>query len=163
MDIYQQQFGKSFRGYNTDEVESFLEVVARGYEEISKENAILSSRVSSLEEQLQEYQNKEQRIHDSLLQLQKFVENSEDTAQKETELIVREAKIHAEQIVREANEKANKIREEIFQLETEKEHFIAGYRAFLQTQLKLITDIEGQSALYSNSDENESITIAENR
>ena len=80
-----------------------------------------------------------------------------------TELIVREAKIQAEQIVREANEKTNKIREEIFQLKTEKERFIAGYRAFLQTQLKLITDIEGQSALYSNSDEIELITIEEDR
>ena len=148
MDIYQQEFRKIFRGFDPNEVESFLEVVARAFEEINHENETLKNRIANLEEQIEEYRKKEESVHLALLRLQKFVEDTEDSAKKETELRIREAKIQAGQIIREAQDKANKIREDIFRLQNEKEKFIAEYAAFLHTQLKIISEIEKEDIEY---------------
>jgi len=150
MDIYHKldEFRKTFRGFDPNEVESYLEVVARAFEEINRENEILKNRIANMEEQIDEYRKKEESVHLALLRLQKFVEDTEDAAKKETELRIREAKIQAEQIVREAQEKANKIREDTLRLQSEKEKFIAEYRAFLHTQLKLISEIDTEDIEY---------------
>jgi len=148
MDIYQKEFRKIFRGFDPDEVENFLEVVARGFEDIKHENETLKNRMANREEQIEEYRKKEESVHSALLRLQKFVEDTEDAAKKETELRIREAKIQGEQIIREAQDKANKIREDILRLQSEKERFIAEYTVFLRTQLKLISEIEKEDIEY---------------
>ena len=59
LDIYQQDFRKRFRGFDTNEVESFLEVLARDFEELTQDNSSLRNRSTTLEEQIQEYRHKE--------------------------------------------------------------------------------------------------------
>jgi len=148
IDIYQQEFKKIFRGFDPIEVENFLDVVARAFEEINHENEMLKNQIANMEGQIEGYQKKEESVHLALLRLQKFVENTEDAAKKETELRIREAKIQAEQIIRQAQERANQIREDILRLQSEKEKFIAEYTAFLHTQLKLISAIEKEDIEY---------------
>ena len=51
MDIRQQQFTvKMFRGFDTQEVDTFLEDLASDYEALLKENSILKEQLQALEE-----------------------------------------------------------------------------------------------------------------
>ncbi len=142
LDIYQQDFRKRFRGFDTDEVESFLEVLARDFEELVQENNNLRNRITSLEEQIQEYRRKEAGIHEALLSVERYGEEARSTVERETELMIREARVQAESIIREANIKVMKIHEQITRLQHEKQRFIAQYRAALEAQKQLLHELQ---------------------
>ena len=55
MDIEQQQFGRSFRGYNEEEVDNFLDRIAKDYEEILNENIKNKEELEKLQVRLEEY------------------------------------------------------------------------------------------------------------
>ncbi|HID57278.1 TPA: DivIVA domain-containing protein [Candidatus Poribacteria bacterium] len=142
LDIYQQEFKRSFRGYDPDEVESFLELVAASFEQMTRENSMLKNRVAALEEKIEEYRKKEESLRETLLSVQKFEESAKTAAQRESEIIINRAKLEAQKIIHEAEEKANRIREEINRLKNLKERFIAEYRALLQTHYELLMEME---------------------
>jgi cell division initiation protein len=142
LDIYQQEFKRVFRGYDPDEVESFLELVAASFEQMTRENSMLKNRIAALEEKVEEYRKKEESLRETLLSVQKFEESTKTAAQRESELIIKQAELEAERIIREAEEKANTIREEINRLKNLKERFIAEYRALLQTHYELLMEME---------------------
>ena len=51
MDIRQQQFTvKMFRGFDTQEVDTFLEDLAADYEALLKENSLLKEQLQALED-----------------------------------------------------------------------------------------------------------------
>lgn len=142
LDIYQQEFKKVFRGYDPDEVESFLELVAASFEQLTRENAMLKNKVAELEEKLEEYRRKEESLRETLISVQKFEESTKIAAQRESELIIKRAKLEAERIIREAEEEAERIREEIERLKNLRERFIAEYKALLQTHFELLAEME---------------------
>jgi len=55
LDIQQKQFKIKFRGFDMDEVYSFLEIIREELEEILKENSMLKEKVVILENQLEDY------------------------------------------------------------------------------------------------------------
>lgn len=159
LDIYQQEFKRVFRGYDPDEVESFLEVVAASFEHLNRENGVLKAKIASLEEKIEEYRKTEESLRETLLSVQRFEESTKNALQRESELTMKQARMEAERIVNEAEEKANKIREEINRLKNMKERFIAEYRALLQTHHELLMEMEKRNRTGEktgkNSDANE--------
>jgi cell division initiation protein len=60
MDIRQQQFTvRMFRGFDVQEVDTFLEDVAQDYEALIKENAILKEQLAVLEERTRGLEDRE--------------------------------------------------------------------------------------------------------
>ncbi|MCZ6681483.1 MAG: DivIVA domain-containing protein [Candidatus Poribacteria bacterium] len=153
VDIHSQGFRKRFRGYDRDEVESFLEAIAKSFEELTRENHELSEQIQRLEDQVEEHRRKEQSIYEALLQAHQYGEEAKGTAERESELILREAKFEADNIIRQAEDKADGIRQEIMILQHEKERFITEYRALLHVQLKMLAKKEQQTAIqYGNTE-----------
>ena len=54
MDIRQQQFRVRFRGFDRQEVDTFLADVAEDYERLVKENALLKEQVAGLDPDAEE-------------------------------------------------------------------------------------------------------------
>lgn len=160
LDIYQQDFRKRFRGFDPDEVESFLEVIARDFEELVQENSTLQNRIATLDEQLQEYRRKEADVHEALLSVERYGEEARHTADRETELMLREARLKTETIIRDAEVKAAQVEAQITRLQHEKRRFIAQYRAALDAQRALLDEL-GQMVFASNESETLSIPDAE--
>lgn len=142
LDIRKQEFKKAFRGYDREEVDAFLEIVAEGFEQISKEDASLRERVESLEASLREYKNLEKALQDTLMAAQKIADEARTNAKREAELIIKEAEIRAERIIDEARVQLSQIRQEIINLETQKESFIARLKAFTSSQMELLQTLE---------------------
>lgn len=141
LDIYQQDFRKRFRGFDVDEVESFLEVVARDFEELVQDNNSLRNRIAALEEQIQEYRRKEAGIYEALLSVEKYGEEARQSAERETELMLREARLQAETIIRQAEAEAARIEAQITRLQHEKQRFVAQYDAALTAQQVLLDEL----------------------
>ncbi|GAI33347.1 unnamed protein product, partial [marine sediment metagenome] len=55
MDIEQQEFSRSFRGYNEEEVDDFLDKIVKDYEGLINENIKLNEEIEKMKERLKEF------------------------------------------------------------------------------------------------------------
>lgn len=138
LDIRKHSFKKSYKGYDTEEVDAFLEMLAKQYEEIVKENLTLNERVKGLEEQISEYKNLEKTLRDTLISAQTMTDKMKGNAMKEAELIVKDAEIKSEQIYADARKRSNDLRAEIADLEKQKESFIIKFKSMIKNHLQML-------------------------
>src|SRR5262247_1287668 len=97
MDIRQQQFTvKMFRGFDVQEVDTFLEDVAEDYEALVKENALLKEQLQALEERTRGLEEREKVLQETLITTQRLTEEMKENARREAALIVREAEVQGE-------------------------------------------------------------------
>jgi len=92
MEIRNQQFGKSLRGYDQDEVKNFLMQLAQDYENLYSQNATLKESIKRLESELQKYRKIEDTMNNSLIFAQQTAEDMKTNARREADLILEDAK-----------------------------------------------------------------------
>src|SRR3970282_1034280 len=94
LDVRQQQFTiRAFRGFDTQEVDAFLDDVAEDYEAVLKENALLKEHPAVLEERQRSYVELERTLRDTLVSAQRMADELKQNAKHEAELLVREAEL----------------------------------------------------------------------
>nr|WP_046159912.1 DivIVA domain-containing protein [Caldanaerobacter subterraneus] len=113
MDIHNKEFRRSFRGYNEEEVDEFLDKVMEDYEMLYRENAELKERINIMNEKLQSYINMETTLNNTLIVAQNTAEELKRNAEKETQLIIQNAHQTAEKILEQANPEVVKIKMEL--------------------------------------------------
>ena len=138
LDIQQKQFPMKFRGFEVDEVYSFLELVREEMEELLRENASLKEQLSRADSQLQEYNNMSITLRETLMTTQQIVEDYKTNARKESDLIIREAESKADDLIRNAQTKAVKIHEDIVELKGIRRHFKEEVKRLLESHMKMI-------------------------
>src|SRR6266508_6622972 len=100
MDIRQQQFTvKMFRGFDTQEVDTFLEDLASDYEALLKENSLLKEQLQALEERTRGLEEREKVLQETLMMTQRLVEEMKENARREAAVIIRESESQAERII----------------------------------------------------------------
>ncbi|HEX8949393.1 MAG TPA: DivIVA domain-containing protein, partial [Dissulfurispiraceae bacterium] len=99
LDIQQKQFPMRFRGFDVDEVYSFLELIREELEELLRESASLKEQLGRADVQLQEYRNMETTLRETLMTAQQMVEDYKTNARKEAELILKEAELKADSMI----------------------------------------------------------------
>ncbi len=92
MEIRNQQFAKSMRGYNEEEVKSFLLRLAQDYETIYSENSQLKESVQRLRYELERYRKMEEAMNNSLVLAQQTGEMIKANAQKEAGIMLEDSK-----------------------------------------------------------------------
>ncbi len=92
MEIRNQQFSKSLRGYDQDEVKNFLMQLAQDYENLYSQNATLKESIKRLESELQKYRKIEDTMNNSLIFAQQTAEDMKTNARREADLILEDAK-----------------------------------------------------------------------
>lgn len=142
MDINNKEFKKSMRGYNADEVDEFLEKVVEDYEAIYKENSTFKEKSISLNEKLEHYAKIESTIQNTLLLAQNAAEQAKLNAQKEADMIIKNANDIAQKILDKAHADVMAINDDYDKLKQEFFKFRAKYRNFLKTQIDTFDDLE---------------------
>ncbi len=138
LDIHNKEFSKSFRGYDEDEVNDFLEQVIKDYELIIREKKELEEKLQSTNEKLGHFSNIEETLNKSIVVAQEAAEDVKGQAEKEAKLIVREAEKNAERIVNESLSKARKIALEIEELKKQSKVFRNRFKMLIEAQLDLL-------------------------
>ncbi len=138
LDIQQKQFPMKFRGFDVDEVYSFLELVREEMEELLRENASLKEALSRADSQLQEYNNMNSTLRETLVTTQQMVDEYKANARKEADLIIREAESKGDDILKAAQEKAVKIHEDIVELKGIRRHFKEEVKRLIESHMKMI-------------------------
>ena len=149
LDIQQQQFSVRFRGFDTNEVDAFLETVANELEDLLKANKELKEELERKEARIWEYQNMEKILKETLLMAQTTSEEMKKNAQKTTEelmvnaqkeatFVIGRAREQAEKMIVETNSRLVKIQEEINELKRKKILLKQELRFVLETHLRLL-------------------------
>jgi cell division initiation protein len=148
-DIHQQEFKGSMRGYDKDEVDAFLQMIAEQLEETVKENAGLQDKVKELEERLAEYQKNRRNLEEALLAAQKITEQMKENAEKEAQVKIREAQVKADKILAEAVQQSQQYNQEISKLRMQRDQMIAQFKSILEQSflfLKSLTNDSGKKS-----------------
>jgi cell division initiation protein len=149
-DIKNQNFSKTFRGYNQTEVDAFLGLVAQQLEELIKENSDIKKKLSQLESASVDQKDMEKTIHEVLLTAQKSAEEVKKNAEKEAELLLREAKVKSERKLEETHTALSELRKQIIELENLKKSYILRLKSILDTQLKILESMEKEEGSYKS-------------
>ncbi len=138
LDITQKQFAKAFRGYDREEVEGFLSLVAVEFEALVKEvNALREDNQRKVEE-LAEHKSRERALQETLVTAQKASEEIRDAARKEAEITISDAELQAEKIVQGAHARFLRIVDDINELKRQRVQFESTVRMLVESHLKLI-------------------------
>ena len=138
LEIQQKQFPMKFRGFDVEEVYSFLEIIREEMEDLLRENASLKEHIQRLESQLKDYREMETTLRQTLLTAQQMVDEYKANAKKEAELIIKEAELKADSMIKEAQEKVIKIHEDIVDLKGIRRHFKEELRRLIEGHLKML-------------------------
>jgi cell division initiation protein len=139
MDIRQQQFTvKMFRGFDVQEVDTFLEDVAEDYETLMRENALLKEQLQALEERTRGLETRERVLQETLVTTQRMVEEMKENARREAELVVREADLEGQKLLEAARADESAIRTEIVALRRVRRQLVESLRATLEMYQRLV-------------------------
>lgn len=146
IEIKNQEFKKGMRGYDTVEVDTFLELVAEKYREILEQNERLTKQNLINETELKNYRDVEKTLKQTLKNVQENSEMSKQNSQKEAGLKLKEAELAAAQLKERTRLQVLKMREEIINLQNQKNAFISRLKHLLSSQMELI-DVLGTDDL----------------
>ncbi len=137
IDIRQQRFSVKFRGFDPQEVDTFLEMVADEIEELDRENGRLREEQQKLEKQIEELEANEVNVKKTLLAAQTLKEDIVANAKKEAELVLRDARSKSDNIIGSTQSEASNVRDELTALLRRKRQLILNMRSMLETHLRM--------------------------
>ncbi len=137
-DIQTQQFHVRFRGFDVDEVDSFLERVAEQLLALTEENKVLKNKLEELAKEVVTYHTQEKTFQNAILSAQNIAEEMKEKSKQEAEVMLAKALEDAKQIREEASAKAEQLEKEIEKLKELRSQVKDDLRQFLQDYLEQI-------------------------
>jgi cell division initiation protein len=132
LDIQQQRFRSGLRGYDTRQVDAYLEQLVGAFETLQRENQELAEENRRLLREINGYRDREEAFKRALINSQKVMDQMKANARRQSELIVAEAEVNAEKLLSRAHNRLAQLQEEITELKRQ--------RIQLETQLRSIID-----------------------
>ena len=138
LDIRKQEFKKVVRGFDVDEVETFLDMVSEQFENLLREKRQLNEELVKLQTQLRDYQQVESALKETRMNAQQNINDSRETSKKEAEIIIREAELKAEEILDTTKSKLLEMRNELLLLQAQKNSFVKRLKQLIHSQIEVI-------------------------
>ena len=138
-------FAKALRGYDAQEVDVFLELVAERMEVLVKENLKLRERSERLGEQVTAQEGREEAVHEALVTAQELRQEVKKQAKREAQLLEREARGRIEQMMQEAERVLAERRAALEELERQRTRFLKSFRTLLERELDAV-EVESSRA-----------------
>lgn len=148
LDLKQQRFKTAIRGFDRDEVTTFLEDAADGFEDAIREQERLRQEVSHLESILAEHRGQERNLRNALLTAQKLADDIRENAQQEGARIVREAEGRADLILQKAQGRLEDVQREIDGLRMKRREVETSLEALMSTLNNTLEFVREQDARY---------------
>jgi len=141
IDIQQHQFKTRLLGYDTASVDQFLEMVADELERVCRQQQEDREELARTRASLQEMQQREAMLKETLLSTQKMVTDIKTNARNEAEIILTEAELKGERVVRDAEQRRVQLINEIQEIKRQKISFETSLRALVESHMRLL-DLE---------------------
>ena len=140
-------FGKGLRGYDPQEVDTFLELVAERMEVLVKENLAFREQVDLLGEKVAAQEGREQAIQDALVTAQELRQDVKKQASREAKVLEREAHGRIQGKIAESEKLLTDHSGALQELERQRERFLKAFRTFLERELDTVEVELGRAPL----------------
>lgn len=138
MEIESQRFARKLRGYDPSDVDLFLRSVSEEVQRLSIENGQLREESGRLKQELQGVRSREESLQRTLVTAQRMTDEMRDRAGKESELLVREARLRADGMLKEAQDRLARLDSDISRSKLERDTFERRLRGVLEQHLALL-------------------------
>ena len=145
LDIQQMVFRVKVRGYDREEVNRFLEEVAQTVESLNRDNTALRERVAFTEQQVAELKRMETTLSNTLVSAQSLADDVKRSAQRDAELVIREAELKAGEIFRQARHELADTQRDLSLLQKQRLLMVERMRATLHTFERML-EVEASEA-----------------
>ncbi|MFZ5482474.1 MAG: DivIVA domain-containing protein [Myxococcota bacterium] len=143
LDVLQKQFGPARKGgYEAEEVHRFLDEVREAWEGALKENHRLREEIRGLQAELARFRGEHDEIKETLLLARRLSVELENTARREVDVLLGEARLESERLLATAQDEHRSLQEEVLRLKATRVHTIAQMRAFLDAQHRMLDEID---------------------
>ena len=109
LDIQNKSFPVKMRGYEKDEVDDFLDLIVRDYEDAVQKNRELEKALKHAEEKLEYFNELKDALNQSIIVAQDTADKVKTSASKESEVIVTSAQNKADEMVAKAEKRAHQL------------------------------------------------------
>ncbi len=149
MDIQRQIFSRKLRGFDQDEVRTYLTLVAEEVAALQRERDLLDQEVQNLRLQVEEQRQRETILKNTLLTAQRVSEDIRETARKQADAVVREAEVQADRLLQLAQDRAHEVERGILDLRSQRASLRTDIRGIL-ARLTQLLDLQEEAELEDN-------------
>jgi len=142
LDVRRYEFGRALRGYDPERVDQFREQVADELERLTRLNQELEQKARTFHDQLKSFRERDKALNEALVTAQQLRAEIRDQADRESQLVIREAQAQAQSIVADAQNEIRRVEDELAALERFRRNYLAQLRVFVERQLAEIAAAE---------------------
>jgi DivIVA domain-containing protein len=146
LDVRRYEFGRVLRGYDPERVDQFKEQVADEMERLTRLNQELEAKARSFHEQLKSFRERDKALNEALVSAQELRSQMRDQAERESQLLLREAQAEVDRAMADANAQIRRSYDEIAALDRVRRNYLAQLRVFVERQLAEIGAAEAALA-----------------
>jgi len=140
LDIYNKEFKKSTFGYNTNQVDEFLDDVGIAYERLLKDLNNLQEENRSLKEKIENFEAMEDKLQNTLDTMQGTISERVEQADNEARMIIKEARMKAEKIKENAKDEVLSEKRKLEQLREQRNFFKIRFQTLLESHLEMLKE-----------------------
>jgi cell division initiation protein len=145
LDILQKQFGPARKGgYDPEEVHRFLDEVREAWEASLKESHRLREELRALDAAVDGLRAEQDEIRQTLVLARRMSVDLENTARREADVLLGEARLDAERILSAVHEERRALQDELMQLKSTRLHHLAQMRALVDAHGRMLDALEAQ-------------------
>lgn len=148
-EISNKDFKRGFRGYDMDEVDTFLDAIREDYEKIYKLNSTFKEQVIVLKEKVEHYTNMESTLQNTLVLAQTAAQQAKENSEKQAKIMIKEAEREADILIKEAEKRVSEINKEYEFTKQQFKAFKSRFRGMVESQLETIESIEIENRMSS--------------
>jgi cell division initiation protein len=149
MDIQRQEFARALRGYDREEVRTYLNIVAEEVAALQRERDSFDQQVQNMQGLLDEHRQREAILKNTLLTAQRVSEEIREVARKQSESTVKEAEMQADRLLELAQGRAHEVERGILELRAQRTALRTDIRSVL-TRLTHLLDLQEEAELEDN-------------
>ena len=125
-------FRRSVRGYDAQQVDAFLAVVADCLERHVREHVVLSDRIEQQKHQLESYRAREKALNEALLAAQELREEARLQSERDAAVRLREAEMRADAVLADAERAVRLCHDKVEDLKATRSRFLAALRKLFE-------------------------------
>jgi cell division initiation protein len=149
MDIQRQTFAAGWRGYDKEEVRTYLGLVAEELAALQRERDLLHQQSQNLQAVVDEAREREAILKNTLLTAQRASEEIRENARRSADSTIKEAELQADRLLELAQARAHEVERGILDLRGHRTTLRTDIRAFI-TRLTHLLDLQEEAELEDN-------------
>lgn len=162
IEIRQHNFKKKLRGYDPEEVSSFLNTLSLEFEKLIESNRRLKHDLEKTQSNLDSLKQVETVLHKTLLQAEETSKATVENARRDAELKVQEAENKSRGLVKSAMDERSKIERDTDELVARRNEILQQLKSYLQAQLDRLGTFESQEMRSSRPEPSRSSSETDN-